>query len=137
MWVLIWEGGRNLHNIGKSSSEPGRLNPPPPYQIYMDLRKAYNNLERGKMVEIIWGYGVLTQFIILLKECWEGHKWAEREEGFHGDIFVADRGATQGYPLTPNIFIVVADFVAHHWLNWVCGRKNHSRVWMKILSRRP
>ncbi len=42
------------------------------YQIFLDLRKAYDAMDRGRCLEILAGYGVGPKLIRLLS-----HFWAE------------------------------------------------------------
>ena len=39
-----------------------------------------------------------------------------RAGSYYGKGFKGGRGVTQGYPLSPTIFNVVADAVVRHWL---------------------
>ena len=43
----------------------------PLYQIYLDLRKAYDALDRGRCLEILAGYGVGPNLIRLQKKFWD------------------------------------------------------------------
>ena len=36
--------------------------------------------------------------------------------GYYGTAFKGNRGVTQGYPISPTIFNVVADAVVRHWV---------------------
>ena len=46
----------------------------PLYQIYLDLRKAYDALDRGRCLEILAGYGVGPNLLRLQKKFWDDAK---------------------------------------------------------------
>jgi hypothetical protein len=47
----------------------------PLYQIYLDLRKAYDALDRGRCLEILAGYRVGPNLLRLKKKFWEARRW--------------------------------------------------------------
>jgi hypothetical protein len=47
-----------------------RRNQCPLYQIYIDLKKAYNTLDREQMLNILVAYGVESKMLALQKHFW-------------------------------------------------------------------
>ena len=93
----------------------------PLYQIYLDLRKAYDALDRGRCLEILAGYGVGPNLLRLQKQFWGNARMVCRAGGNYGVPFGAYRGVTQGGPLSSLIFNVCVDCVVREWLQQVLG----------------
>ena len=85
------------------------------HAIFLDLKKAYNALDRSKFLEILEGYDVGTRDIRLLHRYWERLQMVARAGGYYGEPFYGERGVTQGDPLLSKISNVVVDAVVHHW----------------------
>jgi hypothetical protein len=93
------------------------------HQIFLDLRKAYDAMDRGRCLDILAGYGVGPKLIRLLTHFWAEAKLACRTGGYYGAVFSAGRGVTQGGPLSPRIFNVVVDAVVREWLRQSLGEE--------------
>ena len=87
--------------------------------IFLDLRKAYDALERSRCLEILEGYGVGPNARILLTNYWRRLNMVARAGGYYGTAFGGERGVTQGDPLSSTIFNVVVDAVVRHWVHRV------------------
>jgi hypothetical protein len=85
------------------------------YQIFIDLAKAYDTLDRGRTIEILAGYGVGKRTLRLLTNFWDSLIVLERQGGYHSSAFTAGRGVTQGDILSPTIFNVVCDAIIRAW----------------------
>lgn len=88
----------------------------PLFQIFIDLRKAYDTLDRTRTMEILKGYGVGDRLVQLLDNYWRDQLVVARQSGFHGDPFTVTRGVTQGDIVSPTIFNIVTDAVVRAWL---------------------
>jgi hypothetical protein len=93
----------------------------PLYQIYLDLRKAYDALDQGQCLEILAGYGVGPNLLRLQKKFWDDVTMVCRAGGNYGLPFGAHRGVTQGGPLSSLVFNVCVDCVVREWLRRVLG----------------
>jgi hypothetical protein len=101
----------------------------PLYQIYLDLKKAYDALDRTRCLEILAGYGVGPNLLHLQKHFWDGARMVCRAEGSYGEPFSAGRGVTQGGPLSSLMFNVCVDAVVREWLRQCLG---DDTAWMGI-----
>ncbi len=93
----------------------------PLYQIYLDLRKAYDALDWGRCLKILAGYGVGPNLLHLQKKFWEDEKMVCRADGNYGLPFGAHRGVTQGEHLSSLMFNVCVDYAVREWLLQVLG----------------
>ncbi len=88
----------------------------PLYQIYVDLKKAYDALDREQTLIILAAYGVRPRMLRLQKHFWDTAKLVCRAGGNYGEPFNAERGVTQGGPLSSLMFNVCVDAVVREWL---------------------
>jgi hypothetical protein len=97
------------------------VNQEPLYQIYLDLRKAYDALDWGRCLKILAGYGVGPSLLCLQKKFWDDAKLVCCVGGNYGLPFGAHRGVTQGGPLSSLMINVCVDCVVREWLWQVLG----------------
>ena len=83
----------------------------PLYGIFIDLRKAFDSMDRGRCLEVLAGYGAGPKMLRLIKHFWDKAELACRAEGKFGRIFKTLRGVTQGGPLSPKMFNVLVDAI--------------------------
>ena len=83
------------------------------YFIFLDLQKAYDTVNRERLLEILEGYGVGPNALGLLKFYWDHQRCVAKCGKYHGETFVPYRGATQGGVVSPTLFNVL-------WMRW-CG----------------
>ena len=79
------------------------------YFIFLDLRKAYDTINRKLLLKILEGYGVDSNMIGLLKFYWDHQRCVAKCRRYHGETFVPYRGATQGGVVSPTLFNVLVD----------------------------
>jgi len=91
----------------------------PVFEVFLDLKKAYDTLDRERTLTILEQYGVGARSIRLLRQFWDQQQIVARQGGFYGDPFGATRGVTQGDIISPTIFNVVADAIVRYWLSLV------------------
>jgi hypothetical protein len=99
------------------------------YQIYLDLKKAYNALDWTGCLEILAGYGVGPNLHCLQKQIWDGARMVCCAGGSYGEPFSAGRGVTQGGPLSSLMFNVCVNAVVREWLRQCLG---DNAAWMGI-----
>ncbi len=61
----------------------------PLYQIYLDLKKAYDALDQTRCLEILAGYGVGPNLLHLQKHFWGGTRMVCCAGGSYGEPFSA------------------------------------------------
>jgi len=90
----------------------------PLYQIFVDLKKAYDSVDRSRCLDIMAGYGVGPNFIRLLTHFWASTEMVCKAVGgyFGHWPFQTGRGVTQGGPVSPRIFNILIDAVLREWL---------------------
>ena len=93
----------------------------PLYGIFIDLRKAFDALDRDRCLEILEKYGVGNNIVRLIKTFWDQAIMVCRASGYYGEPFKAFRGTTQGGPVSPRIFNIMVDAVVREWLRQVLG----------------
>ena len=92
----------------------------PLFEIFLDLKKAYDTLDRGRMLQILEAYGVGPRVLTLLRAFWDQQKVVARQGRYYGNPFDADRGVTQGDIPSPTEFNIVCDAVIRAWLHATC-----------------
>jgi hypothetical protein len=96
----------------------------PLYQIYIDLKKAYDALDRERALDILAAYGVRPKMLALQKHfLWDTAQLVCRAGGNYGEPFSAKRGITQGGPLSSLIFNVCVNAVVREWLHQMLGEE--------------
>ena len=91
------------------------------YGIFIDLRKAYNAMDRERCLVILEGYGVGENMLRLLRSFWDGAGIVCRAAGNYGKPFKAGRGVTQSGPLSPKIFNIMVDAIVREWFRIMMG----------------
>ena len=100
----------------------------PLFQVFVDLRKACDSLDKGVCMEILRGCGLGTKIQRLLQWYCDGKKVVPKSGNFYGRPFSTGRGVTQGYPLSPTIFNIVVDAVVRTALLEFCGPQEDQHV---------
>lgn len=81
------------------------------YQVFLDLKKAYDTLDRQRTLQLLQAYGLGPNLLGILSAFWNNLQLVPRQGGYHGLPIRSARGVTQGDPLSPIIFNVVVDAV--------------------------
>jgi hypothetical protein len=123
-----WGTGTAIMEV-KLNQQLAWVDQAPLYQIYLDLKKAYNALDWTRCLEILAGYGVGPNSLRLQKHFWDGARMVCRAGGSYGEPFSAGQGVTQGGPLSSLMFNVCVNAVVREWL-WQCLGDN--AAWMGI-----
>ncbi|KAL7536992.1 hypothetical protein ACHAWF_005620, partial [Thalassiosira exigua] len=79
------------------------------YGIFIDIRKAFDAMDRERCLDILAGYGVGQNMLRLIRHFWKEAELVCRTEGNFGRPFKAERGVTQGGPLSPKLFNILVD----------------------------
>ena len=81
------------------------------YQIYLDLRKAYDSIDRNRVLRIMEVYKVGPNIRRYIRKIWEKQHFMLRQAGFYSDTINVERGVTQGDIDSPIIFNIIIDAV--------------------------
>ena len=68
----------------------------PSFQVFIDVQKAYNSLDRGRCTEILRDYGLGPKIQRLLQRYWDGQKVVTKAGKYCERLFSTGRGVTQG-----------------------------------------
>ncbi len=82
---------------------------------FIDLKKAFGDMDWGWCLEILKGYGVVPRMLRLIKKFWYLAVLVCSAKGCFGEPFRAWRGVTQGSPLLPKFFNILVNAVI-----WEC-----------------
>ncbi len=88
----------------------------PLYQVFVDLRKAYDHLNCTKCLGIMTGYGVGPKLLRLQEKFWDQAEMVCCAGGSYGKPFATSQGVTQGGLLSSLMFNVCVDAVIREWL---------------------
>jgi hypothetical protein len=105
----------------KLSQQLAFIEQSPLYGIYIDLRKAYDAMDRERCLQIMEAYGVGPNMLRLIEFFWENAELVCRANGRFGEPFKAHRGVTQGGPVSPKIFNIMVDAIVREWIRILVG----------------
>ena len=88
-------GGAAIMEL-KLAQELASMDQDPLFPLFLDLRKAYKDLERGRLPQKLAGYGMEPNLWGLLVEFWELQEVVTCQNGLHGPQFLVTRETTQG-----------------------------------------
>ncbi len=88
----------------------------PFYGIFLNLRKAFNAMDRERCIMILEGYGAGPRLVRLVCSYWRNAIVVCWALGNYGTAFKAGRGVTQGGPLSAKLFNILVDAVVQEWI---------------------
>ncbi len=83
----------------------------PLYVNFLDLKKAYDTMDRGYLMDVLKGYGASPKMQALIKFFWDNMMCVCKTGGFFRMSFLTTQRATQGGPDSPQSFNVVVNAV--------------------------
>jgi hypothetical protein len=96
----------------KLAQQLAHLEQVPFYGLFLDLKKAFDAMDRERCLMILEGYGAGHNMIRLIRNFWTNATMVCRASGYYGTPFQAGRGVTQGGPLSAKLFNILVDAVA-------------------------
>ena len=85
------------------------------FQVFLDLRKAYDSIDRNRVLKLLEKYGVGPNITNYIKEVWDNQLFLLRQASFYSKPIEVRRGCTQGDVDSPIIFNVIIDAVLRAW----------------------
>ena len=89
------------------------------YAAYIDLKGAFDSLDRSALWLLLQGIGTPDKYISLLRDLYSDTTCRVRAEGSLSDPFTTKSGVRQGCVAAPNLFNVAVDY-------WVNNALEHS-----------
>jgi hypothetical protein len=100
----------------KLAQQLAHLEQAPFYGVFLDLKKAFDSMDRERCLLILEGYGVGPRMIRLIRNFWRNAVLVCQASGNYGSPFCAGRSVTQGGPLSAKLFNILVDAVAREWV---------------------
>ena len=95
----------------KLAQQLAHLEQAPFFGVFIDLKKAFNAMDRGRCLAILTLHGAGPKMTRLIRSFWETATNVCRAKGNYGRPFKAGRGVTQGGPLSAKLFNIIVDAV--------------------------
>jgi hypothetical protein len=83
--------------VAKLAQQLAWVEQEPLFQVFIDLRKAYNHLNQAKCLEIMTGYGVEPKLLPLQAKFWDQVQMVCHTGGILGKPFSTFWGVTLGW----------------------------------------
>ena len=87
----------------------------PLYGKFLDIRKTYNTIDRGRCIHILGNHGVREKAISLIQYFWEHVVLVCRAMRYYGYLIKIFRGVTQDGPVPHTIFNFMMNTVIREW----------------------
>ena len=99
------------------------------YQVFVDLSKAYDSIDRERVLKLLKHYGMGPRLCACIEKVWDELVFVLRQSQFYSDKVSVDRGCTQGDVDSPPIFNIIIDAVLRIWLKQASEKKSKSRFY--------
>ena len=90
----IWRGTETATLEAKLAHQMAGLAHKPLFQVFLDVRKAYNSLDKERCLELLSGYGLGPNLARLLENYWRRQGIVPKIGKYLGTAFGAWRGVT-------------------------------------------
>ena len=85
--------------------------------MFLNLRKSYNILDRGRLLQTLEWYRLGPKMRGILVDFWKNQEVVTRQNRYHGPRFRATHSTTQGVLVFPTLSNMEVDSVVHHWIS--------------------
>jgi hypothetical protein len=100
----------------KLAQQLAHLEQEPFYGVFLDLKKAFDAMDRDRCLLILEGYGAGPYMVRLIHNFWWDANHGLSCVGELWGPFCAGQGVIQGGPLSAKLFNIVVDAVVKEWL---------------------
>ena len=87
----------------------------PYFQIFLDLAKAYDSIDRDRLLDVLAGYGFGPNMLRVIRRVWTNASLVLRQMGYFGCPIESDRGIWQGDILSPLFLNILVDCILRLW----------------------
>ena len=87
-----------------------KANQLPAIITFIDFRKAFDTIHRGKMLKILRAYGIPEQLVNAIGQMYENTRAKVTSPDGETDLFELLAGVLQGDTLAPYLFVIVLDY---------------------------
>ena len=81
------------------------------YMIFLDIKKAYDSVDRDKLLTLLQNYGVGENICNIICNMWLEDIIVPKQKQYYGKPFLSSKGVKQGDIISPTIFNIVVDAV--------------------------
>jgi uncharacterized surface protein with fasciclin (FAS1) repeats len=81
------------------------------YTVFVDFTKAFDNLDREVLWQLMRHYGIPEKFIAIIRNTYTGMQSKVIHEGQLTEAFDITTGVRQGYLLLPLLFLLAVDWI--------------------------
>ena len=85
------------------------------FQIFLDLKKAYDSVNRHRVLHLLAKYNIGPNLRRYIETVWKDQQYILRQKGFYSEPVNANRGLTQGDTDSPILFNIIVDAVLRTW----------------------
>jgi hypothetical protein len=100
----------------KLAQQLAHLEQEPFYGVFLDLKKAFDVIDRERCLLILEGYGGGPNMVRLIRTFWWDATMVCHASGNYGGPFCAGQVVTQGGSLSAKLFNILVDVVVREWL---------------------
>jgi uncharacterized protein (DUF433 family) len=83
----------------------------PMYFIFLDIKKAYDSVDRERILQLLQQYGVGPNICSIIEQIWTNDKLIPKQNKCFGKPIFAARGVQQGDIMSPTLFNIMIDAV--------------------------
>ena len=81
------------------------------FQVFLDLTKAYDMVDRERLFLLLEDYGMGPRCHAVLQATWTDSVLVPKNGGRYGHVVVTSRGVLQGDIISPTVFDIIVDAI--------------------------
>ena len=84
--------------------------------VFLDLQKSYNNIDHGRLLTTLEGYGAGPHICRILEVFWNQKEVITHQNGYHNQHYKGTQGSNQDGLILPTLFNLIVNNVVQNWL---------------------